>query len=182
MSGTTKKTRKIGASTVLASPKPRKSSTTKFSRGKIFMNPKSDISQSELPKQERLPSSSPKDKETSDSSLREKLLRPNADGIVRISVDDLRRLPPGKTDWDALDRLTDEDIARAVAGDPDAAPIDLDWSKAKLYFPQGKQPMSLRIDTDVFAFFKGQGRGYQTRINAVLRAYMDHELAKTRDG
>ena len=33
----------------------------------------------------------------------------------------------GKTDWARFDKLTDEDIAKAVANDPDAAPIDIDW-------------------------------------------------------
>lgn len=66
-----------------------------------------------------------------------------------------------------------------MADDPDAAPIDLDWSKAKLYFPKGKTPMSLRIDPDVLEFFKSTGKGFQTRMNAVLRAYMEHELKKT---
>ncbi len=100
--------------------------------------------------------------------------------MVRISFEDLDRLPPGDTDWEAFDRLTDEDIARAVADDPDAAPIDLDWSKAKLYFPRGKTPMSLRIDPDVLDFFKSTGKGFQTRMNAVLRTYMEHELANKR--
>ena len=39
--------------------------------------------------------------------------------------------------------------------------------------PPAKAAISLRLDTDVLAFFKAQGRGYQTRINAVLRRYME---------
>ncbi len=81
-------------------------------------------------------------------------------------------------DWAKFDALTEKDITRAVAGDPDAAPIDLDWSTAKIYYPKGKLPVSLRVDADVFAFFKSNGRGYQTRMNAVLRSYVEHELAK----
>jgi uncharacterized protein (DUF4415 family) len=96
---------------------------------------------------------------------------------VRISAAELKRLPR-RTDWSDFDSLTESDIARAVAGDPDAAPIDADWSRAKLYFPKGKMPMSLRIDPDVLKFFKSRGRGYQTRMNAVLRAYMEHELSR----
>jgi uncharacterized protein (DUF4415 family) len=88
--------------------------------------------------------------------------------------------PPGKTDWARVDTLTDEDIARAVAEDPDAAPLDIDWSTARLYFPRLKQPMSLRVDPDVLAFFKATGKGWQTRMNAVLRAYMEHELKASR--
>lgn len=98
--------------------------------------------------------------------------------MVRISVEDLKRLPPRKADWAKFDAMTEEDIARAVASDPDAAPLDLDWSKAKIYYPKGKLPVSLRVDADVFAFFKSIGRGYQTRMNAVLRSYVEHELGK----
>ena len=87
-------------------------------------------------------------------------------------------MPPGKTNWAKFDAMADEDIARAVADDPDAALLDLDWSKAKIYYPKGKLPVSLRVDADVFAFFKLKGRGYQTRMNAVLRSYVEHELGK----
>lgn len=96
--------------------------------------------------------------------------------MVRISAADLGRLPPRKTDWSKFDALTDEDIAKAVAEDPDAAPLDIDWSTAKVYFPRPKHAMSLRIDPDVLAFFKATGKGYQTRMNGVLRSYMQHRL------
>lgn len=77
-----------------------------------------------------------------------------------------------KTDWAAVDSLTDEDIAKAVANDPDAVPIDLDWSNAVLFIPAKKKAISIRVDEDVLDFFKQQGDGYQRRINAVLRSYM----------
>jgi len=90
----------------------------------------------------------------------------------------LDKIGPGQTDWAKFDALTDEEIALAVAGDPDAAPLDLDWSNAVLMYPKGKMPLSIRIDPDVVAFFKSKGPRYQTRMNAVLRSYMDHELKK----
>lgn len=52
----------------------------------------------------------------------------------------------------------------------------MDWSAAKIYAPMVKLPMSLRIDPDVLEYFKSLGKGYQTRMNAVLRSYMEHEL------
>jgi uncharacterized protein (DUF4415 family) len=155
-----------------------KSSGAGFSRGTKPTKQKTGMLQSASPKPKRLSSSSREGAKTSGSSLREKLLRPNADGMVRISVEDLKSLPPRKTDWSRFDALTGEDIARAVSNDPDAAPIDLDWSNAKIYYPKGKLPVSLRVDADVFAFFKSNGRGYQTRMNAVLRSYVEHELGK----
>jgi uncharacterized protein (DUF4415 family) len=90
----------------------------------------------------------------------------------------LANRPPDKTDWARINALTDEEINKAVLKDPDAAGFDPDWSRAKVYFPKLKQLMSLRIDPDILAFFKSQGPRYQTRMNAVLRAYMEHELAK----
>jgi uncharacterized protein (DUF4415 family) len=81
----------------------------------------------------------------------------------------------GKTDWARVDALTDEDIAKAVANDPDAAPIDIDWSDAVLVMPTRKKAISIRVDEDVLDFFKKEGDGYQRRINAVLRSYMQQK-------
>ena len=81
----------------------------------------------------------------------------------------------GKTDWARVDALTDDDIAKAVADDPDAAPIDIDWSDAVLIIPTRKKAISIRVDEDVLDFFKKEGDGYQRRINAVLRSYMQQK-------
>ncbi|KAA0075383.1 BrnA antitoxin family protein [Tardiphaga sp. P9-11] len=85
----------------------------------------------------------------------------------------------GKTDWARVDKLTDEDIAKAVADDPDAASIDIDWSKGTLVIPAKKKAISIRIDEDVLDFFKSEGDGYQGRMNAVLRSYMQ-QMAKPK--
>lgn len=85
-------------------------------------------------------------------------------------------LTKGKTDFARLRRLTDEDIAAAVADDPDAASMDIDWSQAEPIYPIRKKPVSIRLDEDILSYFKRMGRGYQTRINAVLRSYMEHRL------
>ena len=81
----------------------------------------------------------------------------------------------GKTDWARVDALTDGDIAKAVANDPDAVPIDIDWSDAVLVVPPRKTAISIRVDEDVLDFFKKEGDGYQRRINAVLRSYMEQK-------
>ncbi len=54
------------------------------------------------------------------------------------------------------------------------------WDNAQIVFPavEGKEPVKLRIDRDVLAFFKAQGKGYQTRMNAVLRAYYEAQKKK----
>ena len=52
------------------------------------------------------------------------------------------------------------------------APQVSSWEDSPLDLPEPKQAISLRVDRDVLAFFKSGGKGYQTRMNAVLRAYM----------
>ena len=59
--------------------------------------------------------------------------------------------------------------------DPDAAPIDIDWSDAVLVIPARKKAISIRVDEDVLDYFKREGDGYQRRINAVLRSYMQQK-------
>jgi uncharacterized protein (DUF4415 family) len=81
-----------------------------------------------------------------------------------------------KVDWAAFDALTDEDVAAAIRDDPDAAPeLDEDWfTSATLVMPRAKEQISIRLDRDVLEHFRGYPR-YQTRINAILRAVMEHE-------
>ncbi|MFY8092988.1 MAG: BrnA antitoxin family protein [Niveispirillum sp.] len=91
-----------------------------------------------------------------------------------------RRLPdPNRTlpDLSALRDMDDASIARAVAEDPDAAPLaDAKWfDAARRVEPRNKVAVSLRVDADVLEFFKSKGGGYLTRMNGVLRAYMEHE-------
>jgi uncharacterized protein (DUF4415 family) len=71
-------------------------------------------------------------------------------------------------------KVTDAEIRANIADDPDAAPeLDAAWfAKAKLVMPEKKALTSLRLDPDVLIWFRSHGKGYQTRINAVLRAYM----------
>jgi uncharacterized protein (DUF4415 family) len=81
-----------------------------------------------------------------------------------------------RTDWARVDALTDEDIAAAIRDDPDAAPeLDAEWfATATLVMPQPKEQISIRLDRDVLEHFRRYPR-YQTRINAILRAAMEHE-------
>ncbi len=93
---------------------------------------------------------------------------------TRILRRSLQKRRTGETDWNRLERTTDEDIERQVAADPDAAPIlGDDWFKDAELVPPNKQMISIRVDKDVLEFFKGTGKSYQTRMNSVLRAYME---------
>jgi uncharacterized protein (DUF4415 family) len=53
-----------------------------------------------------------------------------------------------------------------------------DWTNLKVAWPQPKQAISLRIDQDILAWFRERGPGYQTRMNAVLRAFVDAQQSR----
>ena len=84
-----------------------------------------------------------------------------------------------RTDWARVDALTDEEIEAAVRDDPDSPPIvDEEWfATATLVLPSAKEQISIRLDRDVLEHFRRYPR-YQTRINAILRAAMEHEKKK----
>lgn len=68
-----------------------------------------------------------------------------------------------------LDALTDDEIDTS-----DIPPLgDEFWKNAKVVFPKQKQAISIRLDDDILEWFKAQGKGYQSRINAVLRSFME---------
>ncbi len=70
--------------------------------------------------------------------------------------------------------LEDSEIERAVADDPDTFIPDAAWfANARLVVPATKEMVTLRLDPDILAWFRRAGRGYQTRINAVLRAFVE---------
>ena len=101
------------------------------------------------------------------------------ESIVRVSAAEARRMK-GKTDYARLDAMTDDDIAKAVAEDPDAAPLDIDWDKASLVIPHtAKDVITLRLDHDILEWLRSTGPGYQTRINKVLRSW--YEATRKRD-
>lgn len=104
------------------------------------------------------------------------------ENIVRYSADQIReRIARGesKSDWARVDAITDAEVEAQMRDDPDWADfIDVDWSNATIVIPVPKSALSIRLDKDVLDFFKGTGKGYQTRINAVLRHYMDETKKK----
>ena len=74
-----------------------------------------------------------------------------------------------KTDWDKLYKMSDTDIDYS-----DIPTLDSEFfKKGELRMPKKKPLISIRLDSDVLEWFKSQGAGYQTRMNAVLRMYME---------
>ncbi|MCA3622951.1 MAG: BrnA antitoxin family protein [Methylobacterium sp.] len=87
------------------------------------------------------------------------------DGRLEIQED--------QTDWARVDALTEEQLERSIANDPDWAEFkDIDWAAVEVKPFVAKQAISIRLDPDVLEFFKKDGPGYQGRINAVLRHFM----------
>ena len=87
-------------------------------------------------------------------------------------------LEKSETDWERLRNMKDEDIDYSDI--PRTTPEM--WAKGVLRknfkpLPRKRQ-LTLRIDDDVINFFKEQGRGYQTKINQLLRAYMEAHKAQ----
>src|ERR1700689_146054 len=73
-----------------------------------------------------------------------------------------------KTDWKAAAKKP-----LPSGHDPDDAMEEIDWLTTELPKPQRKGHMTLRVDSDVLAWFRAQGKGYQSRINAILRRYFE---------
>ena len=76
--------------------------------------------------------------------------------------------------------MTDAQIHAAVTQDPEINPTDeAFWAKAKVVMPRPKRAVTMRLDADLLEWFRGN-RGYQTRINAILRAYMNAQVVRSR--
>jgi uncharacterized protein (DUF4415 family) len=76
---------------------------------------------------------------------------------------------PSRTDLERVTQMTDEEIDYS-----DIPPLRDDFFReAAVRWPEKKMQVTLRIDPDVIDFFKKQGRGYQSMINAVLRKYVE---------
>ena len=73
-----------------------------------------------------------------------------------------------KTDWKRLSKMKDKDIDTSDIPELD----ETFFRSAEIDLPS-KRPVTLRLDEDVLAWFKSQGQGYQTRINKLLRIYME---------
>lgn len=77
-----------------------------------------------------------------------------------------------KSDLARLDALKDEDIDYSEIPDLSALGEEF-WNKAVVKRAEPKIQVTIRLDREVLDWFKAQGKGYQTRINAVLRAYKE---------
>jgi uncharacterized protein (DUF4415 family) len=78
----------------------------------------------------------------------------------------------GRAQLARLRRISDAEIARTAPAELRELPASF-WDEAVPVLPATKVPISLRVDADVLDFFRESGPRYQSRMNAVLRSYME---------
>ncbi len=92
--------------------------------------------------------------------------------IVRYAAAELKaKSAESATDLSKVDALSDEQLDHLIA--EDECDIRPDWTRAKLILPQAKQSIHLRLEEDVINFFKSSGKGHISRMQAVLKAYVN---------
>lgn len=92
--------------------------------------------------------------------------------IVRYTSEEVKKMK-SQSDWDRAARMTDEEIEAADRDDPEMDGIDEDWMGNATLEQIKKRAIYAKFDDDVIEYFQSFGRGYQARMNAVLRAYME---------
>jgi uncharacterized protein (DUF4415 family) len=82
--------------------------------------------------------------------------------------------PELQAEADAISKIADEEI------DTSEMPEVTDWSNAVrgAFYRPVKKPLSLRLDADIIDWFQREGSGYQTRMNAVLREYVEKQRGR----
>ncbi len=79
------------------------------------------------------------------------------------------------TDLEKLDAMTEQQLENLISEEEkDVRP---DWTRAKLILPRAKSSVHLRLDDDIIDFYKEQGRGHISRMQAVLKAFADSQKA-----
>jgi uncharacterized protein (DUF4415 family) len=90
---------------------------------------------------------------------------------VRYSSENIPK--PTKKDWDRLDRVKDEDINYSDIPEITDFSQFRPWEQRQMFKPV-KVSVTCKLDADVVAWLKQDGKGYQTRLNAILRQAMVH--------
>ena len=99
-----------------------------------------------------------------------------SDDTARFTAEQLaamRRRGESRTDWARLDATTQAELEASIAADPDDVHEAPQWDQAVLGLPPRKEHINIRVDADVLEWFRQTGRGYQTRMNNVLRAFVE---------
>jgi uncharacterized protein (DUF4415 family) len=77
-----------------------------------------------------------------------------------------------RTNWEKIDAVTGAKLEESIRGDVDEPQDEPDWTKAVVGIPARKDHINIRVDHDVLQWFRSNGKGYQTLMNNVLRAFV----------
>jgi uncharacterized protein (DUF4415 family) len=77
-----------------------------------------------------------------------------------------------RTDWRKANATTGKKLEASIRADVDDLRGEPDWTQAIMGVPAPKDHINIRIDHDVLSWFRASGRGYQTLMNNVLRAFV----------
>lgn len=103
----------------------------------------------------------------------------NIKKFSKAELEAMRARGESRTNLARVRAKTEEELVLDIASDPDFADVVEDWyERAEAVMPTAKKLLSLRLDADIVDWFKQQGPGYQTRINAVLRAFVQQTRKK----
>jgi uncharacterized protein (DUF4415 family) len=98
--------------------------------------------------------------------------------IVSYTLEEIAAMP-SMTDWARVDATTEEEVERQALEDEGEYPEG--WEKTIIIgIPEPKKDVHIRLDADVLRWFKAQGPGYQTRINAVLRGFVQAKQGESK--
>jgi uncharacterized protein (DUF4415 family) len=96
-------------------------------------------------------------------------------GTVRYTGKQIRtKIARGedRTNWAKVNAMTGARLEASIRADVDDVQGDPDWMQSVMGVPAPKDHINIRIDHDVLEWFKKNGRGYQTLMNNVLRAFV----------
>lgn len=100
----------------------------------------------------------------------------NEEHIVRYTaaeLDEMRRRGEfDETNWARIDALTDEEVEASIDFEEEGEP---DWSRIWVGIPPQGERRSVWVDVDVIDWFQARGDGYQSRMNDVLRRYVEDQ-------
>jgi uncharacterized protein (DUF4415 family) len=101
--------------------------------------------------------------------------------IVRYTAEELREMRAAglsQTDWARVDAMTEEELEASIDFEEEG---EFDWSILRAGIPGPKESLPVLLDVEVIEWFQATGAGYQTRMNEVLRSYMEDQERSAPD-
>ena len=96
-------------------------------------------------------------------------------GTVRYTAKEIRtKIARGedRTNWAKANAVTGAKLDASIRADVDDVQGEPDWTQAVMGVPSPKEHINIRVDQEVLQWFRSTGRGYQTLMNNVLRAFV----------